>query len=382
MVSVADGRSRRAFLRLPWALYRDDAAWVPPLLVERRYHLSPRRPYFRHARARFWVAYRGGTPVGRISAQIDRLHLERYADATGFFGLLEAEDDPATFRALFAAAEAWLAAEGMRQAAGPFSLSINEECGLLVEGFDAPPMVLMPHGRPYYPGRVEEQGYRPEKDLLAYRLVEDLHIPEVLRAAGAKAGRQVTVRPLRRARLREELAILRDIFEDAWAANWGFVPFTEAEFNELGWVLRFVVDDRFVQVAELEGEPVGMLVLLPNVHEAIRDLDGRLLPLGWLRLAWRLGVRTPRTGRVVLMGVRRRWQRTALGLAVAVLMIDAARSAGLARGLREVELSWILEDNRGMRSILEAIGSRPSKRYRLYRKPLAGPAPGRPGGPA
>jgi len=370
VVPVDGGRSARAFVRVPWALYRDDPAWIPPLRLERRYHLSTRRPYFAHARARFWVAYRGGAPVGRISAQVDRLHLERHGDATGFFGMLEAPDDAAAFRALFAAAEAWLAAEGMRRARGPFNLSINEECGLLVDGFDTPPMVLMGHGRPYYPARVEEQGYAPVKDLLAYKLAEGFQIPDLMRAAAARTGKQVVVRPLRRRQMARELATLREIFEDAWSANWGFIPFTPAEFDELGWALRFAVDDGFVQIAEFEGEPVGMLVMLPNLHEAMRDLDGRLAPLGWLKLAWRVGVRTPRTGRVVLMGVRRRCQRTALGLAIAVLMIDAVTAAGLARGIREVELSWILEDNRGIRNILEAIGSVAYKRYRVYEKTL------------
>lgn len=370
VVPVDGSRAVGTFIRLPWALYAGDPAWVPPLLLERRYHLSRRRPYFAHARARFWIAYRGDAPVGRISAQIDRLHLERYGDATGFFGMLEAEDDGETFGALFGAAEAWLRAEGMRRVRGPFNLSINEECGLLVEGFDTPPMILMGHGLPYYPGRVEEQGYLAAKDLLAYRLAADFAAPEIMRAAVARATGKVVVRPLQRARLRGELAALREIFEDAWSENWGFVPFTAAEFEELGWALRFVVAEGFVQIAELDGEPVGMLVLLPNLHEAIRDLNGRLWPLGWLKLTWRLGVRTPRSGRVALMGVRKRYQRTALGLAIACLMIEAAQGAGLARGIRGVELSWVLEDNRRIRSILEAIGGVAYKRYRLYEKQL------------
>lgn len=371
VVAVEDRRSAGSFIRVPWPLYASDPAWVPPLLVERRYHLSRRRPYFSHAQARFWVAYRNGTAVGRISAQIDRLHQERYDDATGFFGLLEAEDDPRTFRALFTAAESWLRTEGVRRVRGPFGLSINEESGLLVDGFDTPPMVLMPHGRPYYPARVEEQGYAGVKDLLAYRLPADFQVPELIQATLRKADGVLVVRPLQRRSFRRELATLRSIFEDAWSDNWGFIPFTEAEFEELGWLLRFIVPDGFVQIAELGGEAVGMLVLLPNVHEAIRDLDGRLLPLGWLKLVWRLGVRTPRTARVALMGVRRRCQRTALGLAAAVLMVDGVRAAGLAHGLRDVELSWVLEDNLGMRSLLTAIGSVPYKRYRIYEKSLA-----------
>ncbi|OGL14974.1 MAG: DNA-binding protein [Candidatus Rokubacteria bacterium RIFCSPLOWO2_12_FULL_71_22] len=370
VVPVEGARAVGTFIRVPWSIYADDPAWVPPLLLERRHCVSRRRPYFAHAVARFWVAYRGRAPVGRISAQVDRLHLERYDDATGFFGMLEAENDGPTFEALFGAAEAWLRAEGMRRVLGPFNLSINEECGLLVAGFDTPPMILMGHGRPYYAARVEEQGYRAAKDLLAYRLAADFTIPDLMRAAVRRAAREVVVRPLQRSRFRSELSMLREVFEDAWSENWGFVPFTAAEFEELGRVLRFVVDDDFVQIAELGGEPVGMLVLLPNLHEAIRDLNGRLRLLGWPKLAWRLGVRRPRTGRVALMGVRKRYQRTALGLAIAFLMIDAVRVRGRARGIREVELSWVLEDNQGVRSLLEAIGSVVYKRYRLYEKPL------------
>src|SRR3990172_1861924 len=180
VVPVEGARAVGAFIRLPWTIYAGDPAWVPPLLLERRHHLSRRRPRF--ARARFWIAYRGRAPVGRISAQIDRLHLERYHDATGFFGMLEAEDDGRTFEALLGTAEAWLRAEGMRRVLGPFNLSINEECGLLVEGFDTPPMILMGHGRPYYAARLEARGYRAAKDLLAYRLAADFTTPDIMRA--------------------------------------------------------------------------------------------------------------------------------------------------------------------------------------------------------
>jgi hypothetical protein len=369
VVPADRGRARSDFLTLPWPLYASDPAWVPPLLLERRLQISRRRPFFAHARAAFWVAYRGARPVGRISAQVDRLHLERYRDGTGFFGLLEAQDDAEVFAALAATAEGWLRGEGLTRVRGPFDLSINEECGLLVDGFGMPPMVMMRHGRPYYAARIEERGYRPAKDLLAYRLRTDFKVPPVMAAAIARLE-DVRVRPLRRARLREELTILREIFEDAWADNWGFVPFTAAEFDELGWVLRFVVEDDFVQIAEVGGVPAAMLVLLPNVNELIRDLDGRLLPFGWARLLARLRRGRVRGGRVALMGVRKRYQRTAQGLGLACLVIDTARQAAFERGLQDVELSWILEDNHGVRRIIETLGGEPYKRYRIYEKAL------------
>lgn len=371
IVPVEGRRALRRFIDVPWSLYADDPMWVPPLLVERRQHLSRRNPYFAHARCRFWLAYRDAKAVGRISAQIDELHLTRYQDATGFFGMLEAENDPETFHGLVNAAETWLRNQGMRRALGPFSFSINQECGLLVEGFDVAPMIMTGHARPYYAPRVEEQGYESAKDLLAYRIPANFESPDFMRAVLAKAGGSAHVRPLRKSRLSEELKVLRDIFEDAWSENWGFIPFTEAEFAHLGQLLRFLVDDDFVQIAEVDGVPAAMIVVFPNLNEAIRDLNGRLFPLGWLKLLWRLKVRFPKTARVPLMGVRKRYQGSPLGAALALVVIDAVRGHGIRRGLQEVELSWILEDNMGMRNMLREIGGLAYKRYRIYEKPLS-----------
>ena len=370
-VAAADGRHAVGrFLRVPWSIYADDSAWVPPLLFEQRRRLSSRHPYFEHARTRLWVAWRGPATVGRISAQIDRLHLERYRDDTGFFGMLEAEDDAGTFGALLGAAEAWLEEHGIRRVRGPFNLSINQECGLLVDGFDSPPAVMMPHGRPYYAARLEQHGYVAAKDLLAYRLAGDVKLPDVARGLLARAAGGIAVRSLRRSRFREDVDILRDVFEDAWATNWGFVPFTEREFAHLAGALRRLVPDEFIGIAEIEGTPAGMIVLLPDVNQITRDLDGRLLPLGWLKLLWRLRAGQVRQGRVVLMGVRARYHHSPLGLALALTLIDAVRQAALRRGMTEVELSWILEDNAGVLRLIRALGATPHKRYRIYEKSL------------
>ncbi len=371
IVRVQGARERRRFIRLPWSVYAGDPAWVPPLLIERQEHLSPRNPYFAHARCCLWLAYRGSRPVGRISAQVDALHEMRYRDATGFFGMLEAEDDGETFRALLDTAEAWLREQGMSRVLGPFNFSINQECGLLVEGFETPPMIMMGHARPYYEPRVVGTGYRPVKDLLAYRVPADFQTPPVMELAVAKAADCARIRPLRRASFARDLAILKDIFEDAWAQNWGFIPFTDEEFRHLGQSLRLLVDEEFVQIAEVDGEPVAMIVVFPNLNEVLRDLDGRLLPFGWLKLWWRVKVRCPNTARVPLMGVRKRLQGSPLGTALAFMLIDAVRCHGVRRGVREVELSWILEDNVAMRNMLAAIGGEAYKRYRLYEKTLA-----------
>jgi len=370
VVPVEGRRGLRQFIRLPWSIYRDDPAWVPPLLMERHQHLSSRNPFFEHAKWKFWLAYRGATPVGRISAQIDQLHLKRYEDSTGFFGLLEAEDEAETFRVLMNTAETWLRDQGMRRVLGPFNLSINQECGLLVEGFDTPPMVMMGHARPYYSSRVEENGYRKEKDLLAYRIESDFELTRAMRALIKRAAGKVSIRSLRKERFSEELDILQDIFEDAWSENWGFVPFTKAEFKHLGQNLKHLVHTEYVQIAEVEGAPDAMIVGIPNVNEIIKDLNGRLLPLGWLKLLWRLKVARPKTARVPLMGVRKRHHNSLLGAALAIMVVERVRRLGIKYGAKEVELSWILDDNKGMRNILESLGGVVYKRYRVYGKKL------------
>lgn len=364
------GPAHRQFLHVPWSVYERDSAWIPPLILERREHLSPRNPYFRHARVRTWIARRAGRPVGRISAQVDRLHLARYDDATGFFGLLEAQDDPEIFRALFATAEGWLREQGMRQVRGPFNFSINEECGLLVEGFDTPPVIMMGHALPYYAKRVAEQGYDPVQDLLAYRIRTDFPAPPELERLAARVAPRVKLRPMDRRNFRADLAIIRDIFEDAWSGNWGFIPFTDEEFTALGKNLKMLVPADLVRIAEVDGEPAAMMVVFPNLNEAIRDLNGRLFPLGWLKLLWRLKVRGLKTGRVPLMGVRRRFQNSRLGAVLALMMITSLQPAVRRRGMQEAEMSWILESNKGMRSIIESLGGWPYKRYRIYEKNL------------
>lgn len=371
VTAVDGGAALDHFIRVPFKVFASDPAWIPPLIVERRMHLSPsHNPFFRHARWQAFIAWRGSTPVGRISAQVDALHLDRYADATGFFGMLDAEDRGDTFAALFAAAEQWLREQGMRRVRGPFSLSINEETGLLVEGFDTPPVFMMGHARPYYATRIEAQGYRKAVDMFAYKIAADFAPSPVMARLVAATARRVTVRPLDRKRFAAEIALLRDIFNDAWAENWGFVPFTAEEFHELGNNLRFLVDPGLIRIAEVDGEPAAFIVVIPNVNEAIRGLDGRLAPLGWAKLLWRLKVRHPATARVPLMGVRRKYQRTRLGPALAFLVIAAAQPRTLALGVKDVELSWILEDNAGMRSIIESIGGHAYKRYRVYERRL------------
>lgn len=368
---VLKRRDRDAFLRLPFRIFNGDPAWIPPILIERKGHCSRRNPFFSHAIGESWIAWRSGVPVGRISAHIDHLYLERYGDDTGFFGMIEAVDDPAVFHALFAHAEKWLLDHGMRKVLGPFNYSINQECGLLVEGFGIPPSIMMGHCPPYYPLRVEELGYSKAKDLLAYRIQANFPAPSFLSSLQARYADRIRMRTLDNRLFFKDLQIIRDIYNDAWSGNWGFVPFTEEEFRELGSAMRFLVPPDYVRIAEVDGEPAAMMVLFPNLNEAIRDLNGRLFPLGWLKLLWRLKVCGLQSGRVPLMGVRRRFQSSMLGAALSFMMITSIQASGLKRGIKEVEMSWILEDNPGMIKIIESIGGTCYKRYRIYEKVMA-----------
>ncbi len=368
--TVDSARRLRDFLHLPATLYSSDPQWIEPLQLEQKQRYSDKNPFFEHARWRAWVAYRGKRPVGRISAQIDELQLRIHQNATGHFGSLEAEQDPAVFTRLFDAASEWLRSEGMQRVTGPFNLSVNEECGALIEGFDTPPCVMMGHGRPWYGENIENQGFNKAKDLLAYWISPDFISPKVMVALAQRASSRVHVRPLNRKAIKQELAILRNIFNDAWSENWGFVPFTEAEFNEIGKAMTLLLDDDFVQIAEVDGEPAAMVVALPNVNEAISDLQGRLLPFGWAKLLWRLKVKFPVTARVPLLGVLKKYQHSRLGPTLAFMIIDAVRHGLLRKGVTGVELSWVLEDNAGMCSIIESIGGVAYKRYRLYEKRL------------
>lgn len=367
---VEKGRSTRDFLDLPATIYASDPAWIAPLAFMKREQISPKNHYFEHARFRAWVARRGGRVVGRISAQVDELHLAQHGDDAGYFGMLEAEDDPAIFAALFEAAEGWLREQGMRTVRGPFNLNINEEVGLLVDGFDTPPVVLMGHAPRYYGPAVEAHGYTTAVNLLAYHIRPDFEAPRVMERLAARVSDRVSVRSLRRKELKQEAEIMRGIFNDAWENNWGFVPWAQADFEETVSTMAMLMPDDYIQIAEYDGEPVAFIVALPNLNEAARDLNGKLLPFGWLKLLWRLKVRHPSTARVPLMGVRQAFQHSRLGPTLAFMVIDALRKGLHARGVKDVEMSWILESNDGMRNIIETIGGAAYKTYRVYEKAL------------
>ena len=372
---VTSGDFRR-FLEVPHLVYRNDPHWVAPLRSETRKVLDRRRnPFFDHGEACYWLAYRGDTPVGRISAQVNRLHLETHRDATGNFGFLEAVDDPAVFDALLGTAEAWLRARGLVRALGPYSLSMNDEIGVLVSGFSHPPVIAMTHAPPYYGPRLESAGYTKAKDLYAFRFEIDearnKSIPEMLRHA-ARINREgrVRVRHIDMRRFEPEMRSGIAVYNDAWSANWGFVPVTPREVEHLSAALKPVIHPRGILLGEIDGRLEGLFVAIPDLNELIADLGGRLLPFGWAKLLWRLRTRSPRGGRVMLAGLTKAYQNSALGASMLLWMFADLFQAASERGYRYVEFSWVLEDNTRSIALCERYGGRLYKTYRLYQKSL------------
>jgi hypothetical protein len=357
------------FVRVPARLYANLPHFVPPLLLERKEALSPKKnPLFEHAEVQLFLAVRDGRDVGRISAQVDRLV---HDPTIGHFGMIAAEDDAETFAALFAAAEGWLRERGRTRVLGPFSLSINEETGLLIEGFDTPPMMFMPHDPPYAAVRVEEQGYRKAKDVLAYLYEMSREFsPTIKRMITKRKPSTLIVRHLDMTRYEQEFDTITAIFNDAWKDNWSFIPFTEAEIRHMARSLKPLIRPYMVAIVEFNGEPVAFGITLPNLNEAIADFNGRLLPFNWIKLLLRLR-RGTKTWRVPLMGVRRSFNAGMLGAMAPFLVIDSMHQGALKTPMTHVEFSWILEDNLPMRHVIEKMGSVAYKTFRVYEKSLA-----------
>jgi len=366
------GKNLGDFVGVPRRLYTGDPGFVAPLDMEVRERLDPaKNPFFEHADATFFTAYRDGKPVGRISAQIDHLHQERYKDGCGFFGFFDCVDDSRVGKALVDAAAGYLSARKMRTMRGPFSLSINEETGLLVEGHHEPAMIMMPYARPYQDEVAKAAGLAKYKDLYAWRCRVGEIPPRALRAyEQVQQMPEVRIRSVRKSRMLEDVRVVMDIYNDAWSDNWQFVPLTEAELGKMAADLKLLLVEDLAFIAEVDGEPAAMCVTLPNLAEASRDLGGKLSPLGAAKLLWRLKVRQPRSARLILLGIRKKFrsQRRYGGLSTALYVEIARRGERL--GYEWGELGWTAEDNKPVNLGIQAMGGQVYKRYRIYEKPL------------
>ncbi|MCC7348364.1 MAG: hypothetical protein IT538_13315 [Variibacter sp.] len=370
---VRSAQDMSLFIRLPRVLYRGLPGYQAPLDFERRQLLDPKHSkFFDHGEAQYWVAYRGERAVGRISAQVDRLAIETWGEPIGCFGCLDAADDPAAVAALCETAAAWLRARGMTRMRGPFTLSINGESGVQVEGQERGGMVLMPWHPSYLARHVEAAGLAPVKDLLAFTLHADGFIGLKDRAALARsrlpAG--LALRKINLKDIQQEGAILRHVFNEAWKKNWSFVPFSESEMTAFTKGFRHFLIPEFGLVAELDGKPVAVAVVLPNLFEVVGGFDGRLLPFNWMTfLARAFRVRAYRHLRVVLFGVVP--QLHLIGAPLVLAMLEDLFERQKTLRVEGIEMSWVLEDNRAVIGLLAAAGARqPSKRYRMYERAL------------
>jgi hypothetical protein len=364
---------RKAFVDFAWDVYRDDPAWVPPLKDEVHGLITPgKNPWFEHAKAKLWLAERDGKIVGRISAQVDQLVQQHMEQGTGQWGMLEALDGEAA-SALIATAEDWLREQDMNRALGPISLSIWDEPGLEIEGFDQPPTAMMGHHRPEYRQWIEGAGYEKAKDLLTYEVdIAHWEDPKIDRlVAMGERNPRIRIRQVDKRKFAQEAAIILNLLNDAWSANWGYVPLTESEIAYAGKKLKPIIYNELVRVAEYDGEPVALKITLPDINERIKDLNRELFPFGWLKLLWRR--RNPRTrrARVPLMGVAKKLHGTRLASQLAFMLIEFTRRDCVGKfGIGTGEFGWILEDNKGMLSIAELPGARVNHRYRIFEKQL------------
>lgn len=368
----------KAFIEVTYRLNGNDPNWVPPLRQEEYAKINPKKNgWFSHAEVQLFIAERGGKTVGRISAHLDLLALEMapeqgFGPGKGFWGMFEAEDQNAA-KALINTAEDWLRKKGMTHAIGPMSLSVWEEPGLLVKGYDHPPTVLMAHHQPQYRGWIEGMGYGAVKKLLTYDLPVQNGFPPLIQriiAAGEKNSR-IHIRTVDKSRFDEEAKLILSILNDAWSDNWGFVPLTQPEIDDVGTKLKPLVFEQLIRIAEYDGEPVAFMVSLPDLNEALKPLKGSLMPFGWLKLL--LWLRKPRaqTMRVPLMGVVKRLQSSRMASQLVFMMIEYCRRAAVQDyGTTRGELGWVLDDNQGMNAIADAIESKINREYLIYQRTL------------
>jgi GNAT superfamily N-acetyltransferase len=375
---VSTKADKQAFIDLPFRLYAGDPNWVPPLKSDVMATITPgKNPWFEHGEAQLFLAERDGHIVGRISAHLDYLALAQPPEqgmgpGVGNWGFFEAEDADVA-KVLLETAEGWLRDKKMVRALGPLSLSIWEEPGLLVQGHDHPPTVLMGHHNPAYGAWIQAAGYAGVKDLYTYQIPIDVPFPPLVQriVASGERNERIVIRKVNKANFDAEAAIILSILNDAWSGNWGFVPITDAEVAHTGKQLKPIVFNDLICIAEVDGEPVAFMMTWPDINEKIGSFGGSLFPFNWAKLLWWLRAPKVRSMRVPLMGVVKKMQATRLASQLAFMMITYIRDASTNKfGASRGEFGWVLEDNGPMRSVGEAINGEINKIYRIYEKPL------------
>jgi GNAT superfamily N-acetyltransferase len=369
---VAGKRELNAFIKLPWRLYRNERNWVPPLLFERRRFFDrDRNPFFAHAEAEYFLAWRDGRLVGRITAHIDRNFNEFQHNDWGMFGFFECENDREAAFALLRTAEEWLRARHRDRMVGPMDFTTNDECGLLIDGYDLLPTILTGWHHPYYRELLEGYGLTKAMDLFMWDLKvqerENVHPAIWQAAADVKDKHGISVRPMRKKHMEAEIGRFLEVYNAAWERNWGFVPRSEDEVRHYAQDLKPILDENWAFVAEKDGETVGAALSLPDYNEVLVHLNGRLLPFGWIKALWYR--RKIDRVRVFALGVKREWQHTGIAAKFYELHYDSAARTPQKSG----ETGWILESNESMNRAMEGMGGKIMRKYRVYEKLLDGP---------
>jgi GNAT superfamily N-acetyltransferase len=367
---VATRRDLNTFVHLPWAIYRNHPLWVPPLKFDVRNRLDrAKNPFFEHAEAEYWLAFRDGDPVGRITAHYDRNFNRFQHNEWGMFGWFEARDDPLVAGALLDAAEEWLRDRKRDRMVGPLSFSTNDQdAGLLVDGFDREPLILNQWTQPYYPALLEGAGLTKAMDLYMWELwVDDrasVHPAIVRMAEEVKTKHGIDVRGMRKRDLRSEVDRFLEVYNEAWERNWGFVPLTDEEVRHYAKELKPILDENWAFIAEKDGETVGAALTLPDYNQVLKHLNGRLLPIGWAKaLYWRRKINRVR---VFALGVKAKHQHTGVAAKLYTEHFDSAARTPQKGG----EMGWILETNKSMNRAMEGMGGKIVSTYRLFEKEL------------
>jgi len=359
------------FLNVVDYIYRDDPKYVRPLDMDVKGRFNLSHPYYEHAEATIFTAHRNGWCVGRCTAQVDRAHLSRYKDDVGFFGFLDTIDDPEVAAALLDRARDWVAARGMKRLRGPFSLGHNQEVGCLVDGFDMPPMVMMPHHRSYQGGLIEQAGLAKAKDIYAWRYEVGAVSKRVQKAHDElEAMPEVFARHVDTKQMEADIRVAIDIFNDAWSDNWGFVPMTEGELRHMASEMKLIIVPELTYLAYVNGEPAAVAIALPNINEAIADLNGKLFPAGFAKLLYRLKVKHTSTARLMVLGIKKKFRNVRKYAGLSIYLYHKMNRVGEQLGIRWGELSWTLEDNAPVNVAIKMMGGKIYKTYRLYEREL------------
>ena len=354
------------FVRLPWQIYRDYAHWVPPIKKDVKFKLDrSKHPFFQHAEVMLFLAFQGTQPVGRIAAIIDHRHNEYHNEQTGFFGMFECINDYEVAQSLFSAAETWCKSKFMTRLRGPMNLSMNDECAFLLEGFDSDPVVMMPYNPEYYLEFCERYGFGKAKDLYAY-LKSGVGVNQRIGkiAERVKKKENVVVRSINMKKFDQEVAIIKEIYNAAWEINWGFVPMTDAEMDLMAKELKPIAEPELVLFAEVNGEPVGVSLTLPDFNQVLKKINGKLGPISLLKYFY---YKRKITGlRALVFGIKNEYRRTGINT---VLYYETEKAAAKL-GYQWCEMSWNLEDNDLINRFDEAVGGKLYKKYRFYEKEI------------